>query len=515
MAPVRRAAAALALCLAARTAGAEDAPPRCTLPDVGDWREYRSAHFVLSTDVARDRAPGLVRQLEELRSLVVAALFGDAVEIPGRVHAVAFSSPLRYAQFAAGPARTFGYAFASDGESWIVFPYDGREPPGFAVAHELAHGISWHQFPRQPPWFREGLAQFVETVGEERHDPRAAAVGSHVVRGARETSGRWAGYPSPEILDRVKHSTTVSARQTLEWSGQIDESDPSRFHAASWLLYHFLWNQRSSQLTAYQERLAKGEEPRAAWAAAFPDLDPANGDAMARLDRELAAYRHDARYVAYPVRVGNVDGAFVDRAVPTAELHLLLARIRRSGTDAERKERARDDYAEAFREDPLLPAAAVAHARQEKASIADAMAAVTRARPDDAWGWYFLGAALDARVDPEKKEAALRRAVALAPDEPRPNDALARLLVGSGRAKEARPFAERALDLAPWDAQAVDTLASVAFGIGQCKPALVLQRRAADLFAARDPAGDGFRKRLAEYEATCGATAAPAAGPAN
>lgn len=501
--PGRPLATALALALsAASPLASATPPPRCTIPDAEDWREYRSAHFVLATDVSRGRAADLVLELERLHALVVAALFGDGVEIPGRVHAVAFASPRRFEAFA--PEHAAGYVISREWDTTLVFPFERLDPASEVIAHELAHRVAFHHFPRQTAWFREGLARFVATVGEVRRDERAARLGSHIVRGDRRSGGRWAGLASPTVLAEVKHATSVGAKELLEWRGAPDDADPGRFHAASWLLYHWLWNHRSQPFTEYQRRLAEGDDPAAAWRAAFPEYDPANAEAMARLDAELASYRREARFVPYQVRVGAVDGSFEDSPIPPADLHMLLLRIRGGrrwrSSPAERDALVRAEIAEALREDPHQPEALAARARDAGESAAGALRAATLARPKDPRAWLELSNALDANDDAAEREGALRKAVALAPDDARANNALAWLLVTSGRAKEARPFAERALDLAPWSPATTDTLAAVAFGIGQCKPALALQRRAADRF----PAGSAVHVRLAEYEAKCG-----------
>jgi Flp pilus assembly protein TadD len=98
--------------------------------------------------------------------------------------------------------------------------------------------------------------------------------------------------------------------------------------------------------------------------------------------------------------------------------------------------------------------------------------------------------------------------VELNPDSAHAQNDLAWLLVTSGRAREARPFADRALDLAPWEPGIVDTLAAVAMGIGQCKAAVQLERRAADLVPVSANEKSVFGNRLAEYESKCGAGAA-------
>ncbi len=512
--PAVRVLAVLATFLAAPAARAASAPSeasRCTLSRASDWREVRTAHFVLATDVARKRLPALVRQLEEVREIVVAALFGDPQPVPGRVHVVAFSDAHPYDELA--PAGRSGYGFSTDGERWIVFRYDGRDP-GTAFAHELTHAISWHRFPRQPPWFQEGLAQFMETVGVTPDG--APSVFESLLQRYERGTGRWAGVASPELAARARSSAPVGAGELLGWRGPVDETRPGRFHAASWVLYEWLSNEREKQLGEYEDRLARDEDPAAAWAAAFPDLDPARPGAMARLDRELAAYRRDGRYPPFRVRPEDVDASFEERALSSAELHLLWIAIRHPsrwpGTDAERSALARSEYDEALREDPMLPDALAARARGDGRSVAVAVTPVTVARPADARGWFLLASALDPAVDPREKETSLRRAVALAPDDAGMNVALARLLADTGRAKEARPFAAHAVDVAPWDPRAVETLGEVAYGSDQCRPAVDLERRAADLLPPGDPSAQAIRARVAAWETGCRASPATGVG---
>lgn len=47
--------------------------------------------------------------------------------------------------------------------------------------------------------------------------------------------------------------------------------DEDRYYAASWLLVHYLMNQRHEDFKSFQRRLARMEEPQAAWNATFPE----------------------------------------------------------------------------------------------------------------------------------------------------------------------------------------------------------------------------------------------------
>ena len=99
---------------------ARAAPPPCSIPGAEDWREYRSAHFIVATDVSRSTAATLVENLERTRALLLQAFFGEQVEIPGRVRVVAFGSPRQYEAMA--PKDVGGYIVQGMDPPTIVMP---------------------------------------------------------------------------------------------------------------------------------------------------------------------------------------------------------------------------------------------------------------------------------------------------------------------------------------------------------------------------------------------------------
>ncbi|HEX9048902.1 MAG TPA: hypothetical protein VF841_00040 [Anaeromyxobacter sp.] len=367
--------AVVGLCAAASGARAQGVPPaslhadpaaalralRCSIPDAAGWREYRSAHFALSTDASPARAAELVAQLERLHAYVVAALLGPDVEVPGRVRAVAFASADRYRRIA--PEPTPGYTTNDGWQLTAVFPLEELAPATRMIAHELAREVAWQHFPRQPRWFAEGLAAFVGSVAEEWQDPRAAILFPRPP-GDPEQGGRRAGHVSPRLEQAFRGSPVAGARELLGWGGRTD-GDPARLQVGSWVLYHYLSDTRPKALAGFQERLTDGEDPQAAWREAFPDLDPASAAAMSRLDGELARYRQSGRYASRRVEPGTVNASFRDRPIRAADLHVLLARIRPPdpAADAARRAEAAASLDEALREDPLQPEALAERAR--------------------------------------------------------------------------------------------------------------------------------------------------------
>lgn len=452
---------------------------RCPADGGPPWREYRSSHFLVDTDLERPAAAALVSQMERFHALIVRAFAGGPAEVPGKIRVVAPASEAQYRDLA--PLHILGYQKGVGyGETLVAFH---PEAPGKApqiVAHELAHALSWHFFLRQPRWFAEGIAQFVQTVAVD--DARF---------------GQAVGLVPHGPAGRISTAWAVRASALIAWTGASDPYEPDRHHFTSWLLYHWLWNQRPGQLADFQARLADGQDPGRSWAAAFPQFDPKAPDALDRLDGALDEHRRRGEFV-YLKLEAQWDPSFVEVPLSSSHVHLLLLQAALSGARSGAME-----VAEALREDPLCPWAVALEKHPDRESrIADLRRALA-ARPGDWRGWielaWGLGEPKDDAVRAEK-EAALRRALELNPDSPAANNELGWLLATSGRGRQALPFANRAVDLQPGRAAYVDTLALVAFRLGKCPEALVLQERALRL-AGMD--SETYSRRLEEYRSAC------------
>jgi len=527
----RVALTALLVALASRASAAPEAF-RCEARGGSPWREYRTAHFLVDTDLSRDEAQGLAHELEQLQALELQALLGEQVDIPGRLRVVAFRDPRQFRELAGADVRAYYLPNAFD--QAIVLQSEGLRVAPETVAHELAHHLSWFLFPHQARWFTEGLAQFVETAAKPRR-AELAVTGTHLVRaGAEGSGGRWIGLAPAAMAKAIRVVPLVEAEDLLTWRGSISHAEPSRFHLSSWLLYHYLWNKRSAELTEYQRRLSDGASPLEAWRAAFPGYDPDRPASLQPLDAELERYRRGGRFLAYAVALPNVEVTASERPLPSAEVHMLIARARRAWPERRVDAQAllAADVDEALREDAAQPLAIVERSRLDAAASPPAMArdairaaaaarrapigalrAAVARRPDDWRGWYLLGRALEEPAEVKEREACYRKAIALEPDAGVAQSNLASLLVESGRAREALPFANRAVDLAPWNPQFVDTLAVVANELGHCPQALRLARRALDELPPGSEAAHEVERHLGAFERRCGTPAATSAAP--
>ena len=464
----------LAMGLPSAALGSDGLPDlRCEAKGGDPWTEYRSKHFLVATDAPPGRAATLVKDLEQLFALEQQALLGGQADIPGRLRVIAPSSE-RLFRTLTGSDTVAGYFKPGLlGEPLIVLSISRQRASPEVVAHELAHYLSWHLFPRQPRWFAEGLATFAQTVASSQGEA-VAPTGSHIKRG-EAGHGHAAGRAPGALLAEVDWVKPVGGKELLEWRSE-DEDSPSRYHVWSWLLYHWLWNQRSRPFSAFQERLAAAEDPATAWRATFPELNPENPQAMAALTATLDDYRKNGRYLYVRVEAASEPG-FTSAPLSSAEVHLRLLEARRHMDE----KLARPELAEALREDPAHPWAIALLAELDGTPTLEPLRASVRARPGDWRGWLLLGRALagdDARAE---REAAFRKAVALAPESAAAQGALSGELLARGLAKEALPFANRAVDLAPGSPHAIGILASVAAELGKCAEAVQLQRRAAAL----------------------------------
>jgi len=475
---------------------------RCPAKGGAEWREYRSKHFLVQTDAARFKVELLVSRLESMHVLELQALLGEQAEIPGRLRVIAFANPALFTELA-GKYQIAGYYKASAlGEPTIVLPIEGIETDAQTVAHEVAHHLSKFLFVRQPAWFAEGLAEFVQTVADVGTNMEPA-IGSHIVRGARDQRGG-VGLVPRSMASALREARRVSFKELLEWDGRDDLLGAS-YHLYGWLLYHWLWNNRSKDLTAYQRRLSDGDDPEAAFRASFPDLDPKNAASAAKVDDALEQYRRSGRYMSYRVDA-KADVGFEDKGpIASADAHMLAHDASRAWSEKEQLA----NLDEALAEDESQPLAIFGRALVDKSPALGRLRKAVTIRPNDWRAWFLLGSALGPETK-DQQEVAYRKAASLNPESARAQNNLAWVLVEKGRAAEALPIASRALDLAPADPAIMDTLAVVAGRMGKCGEALVLGRRALSMVPQSSAFAESLRKQIGEWESGCGAAAAPA-----
>lgn len=460
-------------------------------PEAGGraWREVRTAHFVIRTDLSSGKAGDLAEELERVHEAVRYGLFRKPPDT-GVVQVVALADEDEYDLFAPKDALAF-YAQASLSGPTIVLYSKGADLMRIIFAHEITHHVTAGVFLRHPPWFREGLACVMESV---------ATVGSPTLGGIPKHRLREV-YPYFGGVARV-----LRAHERLE---------TSRDYAVAWALVHYLMGRWSREFGEIQQRFARGQDSTAAWREVFPQWDPASDAAMASLDKEIGVYLAHGTYAHRSIELPPATPSS-ERPMTAAQVHdvrLSLPWLNRG----EKVEAVRVDAEvdEALRHDPgSVPALALLGKREPAERVALAERA-TAAHPEDVRAWLLLSGALPPKAS-ERREAVLRKAVEADPSSALALNDLAWELLATGRADEALPLARKAVQLSPGSAPILDTLAGIAEARGECAIALQIQRRAIDLLPDElsEERRMPYRERLRRLEKACGnAEHPPAAAP--
>jgi len=484
-----RLVAALAVLLTSSPAQAGRPEFRCPARGGTAWRELRTEHFLVETDLSSGKARELARELEMMLGVVRHGLFRAPPPMPGTIRVLALRSTEEFDLFAPGRGDAF-YARSRWGEPVIVLPGVFAEEQRIVIAHELTHHVLARAFARKPLWFSEGTATYMETVGSS--GPRSTP-----------TVG---GVPQWRYRSVFPYHGGIGA--VLVAKGRLE----TKQYGLAWALVHFLLNRQPREFGELQLRFARGQDPIIAWREVFPQWDPGARGGAELLDDEIGRYLARGKFAYRDVKLPQVTAA-TERDMSASEAH--AARLSLPWGNRGKPFRLADLLAEAdeaLAEDPanVDALAIVAGARPERA-LAAARRAV-QLRPGDTRAWMHLSERLP-EDDAAGREDALRRAVEVAPESAMALNNLAWELLGSGRSGEALPLARKAMFLAPWDAATLDTLAGVHADLGQCDEALEVQRRAIDVLpdAASAENRRVLTERLAQFERQCRVVPAAAA----
>ena len=486
----RTAAVASGLALA----GCAGIPPtfRCPAHGGPPWREMATEHYLLRTDLPGPEAAELVGRIERLRAAVAAGLPGGAPGPPGRVDVVAFRTLEEYQPFS--PDNALGYYIRYEGgPPRIVVPGEIGPWQRAMLAHELTHDFLAGKYRRQPRWFAEGLAVYMESVETD-------ASGSVVTVGA----------PPPERLERAR-SSPVPVAELLEWDGSRGRRPAVDYYASSWLLMHWLVEERPRAFEALVRELSAGSPPEAAWHAALPEFDPDRPGGLSELDADLA--RHARAKLGRQRRQGEARPvvAYFERPMLPSEVHAVRIELWQFGSGRSTKA-LRSEVEEAVAEDPAHPVALEYLAALDHADPLPYARRAVAGHPNDARAYTFLAESLPGPGQAEEREAALRKAAEIAPRNAAALHNLAEALLADGKPLLALPAARQAAELAPWSPPVLAGYAEVLAGLGHCTEAIPVQQRAIEAIPDRGTTAErrALTKSLARYSEQCRVSGAAA-----
>jgi tetratricopeptide (TPR) repeat protein len=433
--------------------GCVTARAECVVHGGTEWREVRTEHIVMSTNLDSQDARAAAVELEYARSALLLAFHVEAVPA-GPLTAVVLRRHSQLEEFA--PPSVLGF-FDPRGQLVVVTAGEALihpKPNLGVVLHELTHWYAASSFRRQPRWFAEGLARYLETMVVDS-DRQEVSLGE------------------PNFQDYEYSQLDVATLEEL-WSWNPEVVPVTKLYASSWLWMHFLMNRRSEALGTFELALARGKSPRAAWDQSF------KGDS--NLTREVQDYLLGGTYAVTKVGLQAVAQTVEERSLTPAEVHLIRARLAQASSVDPRPSRDVEvDVALGF--DPSDVRARFM--KVESTTDAQQRLALARALvmdlPNDPAAWRALASNLNEASEKAEATAAWERALALDPQDPATQAALVAVEHRAGNLERALTLATSASRARPWDAALLYELSELWLAKGHCDEALETYVRMVEL----------------------------------
>ena len=279
-----RAAAAIAFLGGAGAIGASPSPSAnaIPLPSRDDaWVQVRTANFTLYGDASVSKIQSAGQDLERLRAVLLRMKKSLTANSPVPTSLLVFKNRSALEPYlpreAGKPKNIDGYFQTSSDGNFIAFTAAWNADPRPMVYHEYLHYFLHANFPPQPLWYDEGLAEFYSTFRSTENEARTGIVVDDHVRLLLGTKL----IPIDQLL--------AVDRDSPEYN---DDSKKGLFYAESWALVHYLMRgkpERAPQLGRYLLLVQNGRPRDEAFREAFQT------DTAALL-AELAAYLRSSRF---------------------------------------------------------------------------------------------------------------------------------------------------------------------------------------------------------------------------
>jgi tetratricopeptide (TPR) repeat protein len=474
------------------------------------WKELKSAHFTLRTNLDSEAALEAAQEIERTRAALLAAMWPQPHQVgiepvdvivlkdradferygaPGSRGLYSHSAlPPRIVLWGApdsweeklierdpsgipsprtatitpqlSPLRGHAYVMAAPSAPRTSTVQDAelaahvelvRQGSASVLRHELAHHVASAVYGRLPLWFSEGQAQFLESL-RLAPDGRSATI----------------GLINPNAWLEYRRIRSQNTHAVLSWKTPVNglsQGESMGLYGASWQLYAWLFTTRRPALRCFQERLAAAEAPPAAWRKCFPDLVPDEVDPL------LWEFSRRGTPALEEISVPPLGFEVQIRPLSEAETHLVRAQVALvAPRSPELLAEAAKEVERALAADPASVGALqlLAPLVSPQTRLENGRRAVA-AHPDDGWAWLLLADALwDTNGPATERYRAYQRAVLLLPDSPLVLGRAARNLLSRDERPEALVLAERAAQLAPWNAEVLTIHALALAAAGRC-----------------------------------------------
>lgn len=279
------------------------------------WSEVTTPHFVVMTDADPSVASDIATKLEHLTEVLDATHSGLRANLGQKTRVFAFRSLAAFKPYRRPKYENLaGYYLRARNQEFVAFTIEAPNTSlDETLYHEFTHLWLRNNLREIPVWVNEGLAVYYSTF---RAGETTAEIGrAHLGYSAWVRDHRVLGI---DDLFGLERDTTVFTR---------DDDRRSSFYADSWLLLHHLLQSTDANRSGFErflEGLRRGDDPRRAFAASFPETSwPAIADA-ARATNERGQLQFVRYTFSKPFQIPDAARVKLDRSTALTRLGELL-----------------------------------------------------------------------------------------------------------------------------------------------------------------------------------------------
>lgn len=225
------------------------------------WYKYENSYFEVYSNASEKRVRSLLTELEDFRAAVVQVLTLSIPPGAVKTQIVIFRSEKEFRKLMGNPLIA-AFAVGVDGVPYMVMSAAKSKGLDETIRHEYAHVLLGYSDFKFPPWFHEGMAEFMSATEFKTGGTQFTFGNATSRRRAGLSLVPWAELMSDEFSFHTIHSPELASNAYLQ----------------AWMLAHyFMWRQRymaDARVSRYFARFSAGASSAAALEAEF-DMTPA------------------------------------------------------------------------------------------------------------------------------------------------------------------------------------------------------------------------------------------------
>ena len=358
-----------------------------------EWTYARSDNFEVYTTGGEGRAREALNYFEHVRAFMAA--FMNASPSGGApTRLIIFSNEREFAPYKPNEVAIAYYQPGPDRDYIVMQALDADAYP--VVVHEYTHLLTKHSGDLYPLWLNEGIAEFLSTVERNGNEMIIGGVPLGPLRYLQE---------GVELLsfDRLFGVGHSSAEYNTKAHAGV-------FYSQSWALTHMLFSD-----DRYLPGASKFLDLVESGAASATAIEQAFGKTLAIVERDLNGYIRQNRYRYRKLPFKSPPAVrFPTRPVDAFEAGLVTANLLANSGDRESDAHAAFERLASQKPDDLALIESRAYFEVRRRQSANARSHLARAV---ALGSQNPQLYRDyARIDPDKAEELLPKAIALAPE---------------------------------------------------------------------------------------------------